>query len=163
MKTPLYCLPPISNFVHPPPSFPVASNPHPHSSFCCLVSLAEWVIAPHLMCYFTFLMILWNLHIMSGLGTLVSERPWCVFYATKHQVYWGLTHCRYSDLTSHKHIHTRHTVHSGASRLTHPYKYIFTPPATCSQQLPLLHWMNNSPIPKIYFPQCLFFSKIIHL
>ena len=33
----------------------------------------------------------------------------------------------------------------------------------CSQQLSLLHWMNNSLISKIYFPQCLFFSKIIHL
>ena len=32
--------------------FPVTSNPHPHCSFCYLVSLAEWVIAPHLMCYF---------------------------------------------------------------------------------------------------------------
>ena len=28
-------------------------NPHPHCSFCCTISLAEWVITPHLMCYFT--------------------------------------------------------------------------------------------------------------
>ena len=33
----------------------------------------------------------------------------------------------------------------------------------CSQQLSLLRWMNNSLISKIYYPQCLFFSKIIHL
>ena len=32
-----------------------------------------------------------------------------------------------------------HKAHLGASRLTHPYKYIFTPPVLCSQQLPLLH------------------------
>ena len=36
--------------------------------------------------------------------------------------------------------HTQtHTAHSGASRLTHPYKYIFPPPVMCSQQLLLLH------------------------
>ena len=32
-----------------------------------------------------------------------------------------------------------HTTHPGVSRLSHPYKYIFTPPVMCSQQLPLLH------------------------
>ena len=34
---------------------------------------------------------------------------------------------------------TKHTAHSGEGRLTHPYKYIFTPPVMCLQQLPLLH------------------------
>ena len=29
---------------------------------------------------------------MSSLGTLVPEEPWCMFYATRCQVYWGLTH-----------------------------------------------------------------------
>ena len=33
----------------------------------------------------------------------------------------------------------QHTAHSGASKLTHPYKYIFMPPVMCSQQLSLLH------------------------
>ena len=37
----------------PPPPFLVASNPILHCSFCCLVSLAEWVITPLLMCCFT--------------------------------------------------------------------------------------------------------------
>ena len=60
------------------------------------------------------------------------------------------------------HAHTQtHTTHSGA--ITQPYKYIFTPPAMCSQQLTLLHWMDNSLISKNYVPQCLFFSRIIHL
>ena len=31
-----------------------------------------------------------DLH-MSNLGTLVPEGPWCVFYATRHQIYWALT------------------------------------------------------------------------
>ena len=33
--------------------FPVVSNRHPYCSFFCPVSLAEWVIMPHLMHYFT--------------------------------------------------------------------------------------------------------------
>ena len=56
-----------------------------------------------------------DLH-MPNLGTLVPEGPWCVFYATRIQVYWGLTHnvvCYWcSDLISHTQTHTdthRHT------------------------------------------------------
>ena len=100
-----------------------------------------------------------DLH-MSSLGTLVPEEPWCAFYATRHQVYWGLTHvdsCWYSNLLSHTQTHTHththtHTAHSEASRLTHQYKYIFRPPAGCSQQLSFLHWMDNSLISKNNFP-----------
>ena len=86
---------------------------------------------------------------MPSVGTLVPEGPWCVFYATRRQVCRALTHnvafCWYRDLishTTHKHTQT-HTAHSGASRCTRPYKYIFTPPYLCSQQLSLLYWMNN--------------------
>ena len=46
-------IPPFSKVVQPSPNFPVTSNTHLHCSFCCHVSLAEWVITPHLMCYFT--------------------------------------------------------------------------------------------------------------
>ena len=45
--------PSFSNFVQPLPPFFVVSNPHPHWSFGCLVSLPEWVITSHLVCYFT--------------------------------------------------------------------------------------------------------------
>ena len=51
-----------------------------------------------------------NLH-MSSLGTLVPEVPWWVFYTTRHQVYWCLTHnvafCWYSDLISHTRTNTQ--------------------------------------------------------
>ena len=51
---------------------------------------------------------------MSRLGTLVPEGPWCVFYATRRQVYWGLEHVVfnwYSNLISHAqtHKHTQNT------------------------------------------------------
>ena len=86
-----------------------------------------------------------NLH-MSSLDTFVSERPWCVFYSTRSQFYWGLTHVVFhwnSDLISHTQTHTKtHTkTHStfGASRLTSPYKYIFTPTVIYSEQLFTFH------------------------
>ena len=46
---------PFSNFVHtsPNPTSLSPPSPHPHCSFCCHFCLAEWVITPHLMCYFT--------------------------------------------------------------------------------------------------------------
>ena len=47
----LYCL--FRLFQMLKKKFPVTFNPHLHCSFCCHVSLAEWVITPHLMCYFT--------------------------------------------------------------------------------------------------------------
>ena len=37
----------------PPRNFSVTFNPYLYYSFCCHVSLAEWVITPHLMFYFT--------------------------------------------------------------------------------------------------------------
>ena len=49
--------------------------------------------------------------------------------------------------------------HRGANRLAHPYKYIFTPPLMYSQQLPLLHWMNNLLISKIYYLLSLLYGK----
>ena len=48
---------------------------------------------------------------MSSLGTVVPEGPWCVFYATRRTVYWGLTHNVdfnwYSDLIWQTHQHTQ--------------------------------------------------------
>ena len=51
---------------------------------------------------------------MSSRGTLVPEGPWCVFYATSCQVYWGPAHsavlCWYSDSISHKNTQTHSTI-----------------------------------------------------
>ena len=80
-EAPLYCQLPLFHSLTP-------STPHPHCSFCCSVSLAEWVMMLHLMCYFTLLNDIYiylyiyiyiyidniDLH-MSSLGTLVLEGP----------------------------------------------------------------------------------------
>ena len=81
-----------------------------------------------------------DLHI-SSLGTLVPEGTWCVFYATRHQVYWGLTQCGFLLVLGFDITHKTYTGPSGASRLIHLYKFILKSPVMCSQQPPLLHWM----------------------
>ena len=68
----------------PTPLFQVLSNPlfslpchlpppPPHCSFCCLVSLAEWVIAPHLMCWLLYIMIFMDLHMPTPLFQVLSN------------------------------------------------------------------------------------------
>ena len=57
------------------PPFCCPPNPQPHYSFCCLVSLAEWVIRVF------YLMILW-IYLCQALGTTLGA-----FYATRCQVY----------------------------------------------------------------------------
>ena len=54
-EDPLYCtpLPHPFQMLATPIHSPVTSKPHSHCSFCHPVSLAEWVIIPYLMCYFT--------------------------------------------------------------------------------------------------------------
>ena len=48
----------------------------------------------------------------------------------------------------HTHIQT-HTGHTGTNRLTHTYKYILIPYVMYTQQLPVLHWVNNLLIEKL--------------
>ena len=95
-----------------------------------------------------------DLH-MSSLGALEPEGLWCVFYATRHQVYWGPINVSFAGTLIWYHKQHKHkprewqTSYSGTSRPTHPYKYIFTPPVMCSHQYSLLHGMNNSLMSKI--------------
>ena len=119
MKTLLYCIPPpFFQILSKPPSFPVTSNPHSHCSFF------GWICDTATFDVLVYLMILW----IYTCRALVPEGTWCVFYATRHQVYRGLidnvVFCWYSNLISHTqtHAHTkRHTIHSRASRLTLSY------------------------------------------
>ena len=125
--------------IWPPPSPTFLSPPTP-TALTVVVFL--WLIgwSRHTWCA-TLLNDSMDLY-TSSLSTLVPEGPWYMFYATRHQVYWGLTYnvvfYWYSNLISHTHKH-KNTAHSGANRLTHTYSYIFAPLVMCSQQLPLLH------------------------
>lgn len=103
----------------------------------------------HLFCLFPFFQILpdpchsfvalflwlngWSSHIWCAVllnDNLVSEVLWCVLCLTHNVVFY-----QYPDLISYTHKHT----HTTLTRMAHPCKYIFTAPAMCSQQLPLLH------------------------
>ena len=95
---PLLWRSPYITYPRPPP-------PNPFFKFC-FISLNEWVVAPHLMCYllcYVLLHCIMDLHMLS-LGTLVPQGPCGVFYGTRCQVYWALRHdrifCCYSDLIS---------------------------------------------------------------
>ena len=87
---PLYCLPPFLNSVQ---------------------SLAPTSLSPPISTS-TVLSVMDNMDLhMSSLGTLAPEGSWCVFYATRHQAYWALTHVVFLlvlwfDIT---HKHTQHT------------------------------------------------------
>ena len=157
MKTPLYCLTPFFKFCSTPTLS--APTPTPTALFVVLFLWRNgW--SRHIWCA-TLINHIMDPHVKPWY--LVTEGPWCVFYGTRRQVYWVLTRdfllVLWFDITQTQ----THTEHPGASRLVHPYKYIFTPLVMRSQQPSSLHWMNNSLISKIYFPQCLLFSKIIHL
>ena len=67
---------------------------------------------------------------ISSLGTLVPKGPWCVFYATRRQVYWGLTHMFFTGTLiwyyTHTHTHT-HTTHTHTTHThTHTHTHIYT-------------------------------------
>ena len=97
---PLYY--PLPCYLQPPPALFFLF-------FSMFLWLKEW--SCHIWCA-----ILLNDNIdlcMLSLGALVPEGPWCVFYTTRREVYWGLTYnvafYWYSDLISYTHKHTQHT------------------------------------------------------
>ena len=85
-----------------------ATNPHA----VLFLFLNGW--SRHILCSILLNAIM-NLHVPS-LGIFVPDGPWCVFYATRCQVYWGLPHevvfCWYSDLISHTYTNTYSTLRS---------------------------------------------------
>ena len=157
-----------SHHFQPPPSNPTALFDVLFlylNGWLCSISLnimngwlcsISWVISLNIM----------NLHRLS-LGNFVPGRPCCVFYATRHQVYWGLTHdanfcCYWFDIT---HIQTQkntQTAHSGVNILTHPRK-IYINKTSYVLTAAICITIDNSLILKIYFPQCLFLSKLPRL
>ena len=134
MKTPslLCCLLPLFQILASLSPLPTCLSPPTSTPTVISVVLFLWLNG------WSHHMINMDLHI-SSLGTLVPEGPWCMFFATRHQVYWGLTQCGFLLVLGFDITHKTYTTHSGAGRLTHPYKFIFESPVICSQQLPLLY------------------------
>ena len=140
MKTPLYCLsPPFSNFLQPPPY--------------CLISLSGWVTM-HIWCVVLPNDIM-DLQV-STIGNLVPEGPCCVFYGNKSSsllrsdTRYGFLLVLWFDIT-----HTNNDTKDpqGPIRLTHSCKYILASLVMYSQQLSVLHRLNNSLISKLYFTE----------
>ena len=102
----------FSNLVHP--ILPCHLQPYPLTPTILSVVLFLWLNGWSQHIWYTVLLNdNMDLH-MSNLGTLVPEGPWCVFYATRCQLYWVLTRnvvfYWYSDLISHTLKHAlKHT------------------------------------------------------
>ena len=88
---------------------PFLLSPTPSPLFFLLFCFFGWISD-----YTTFVVLFYLMDLrVSSLGTLVPEGSWFVFYATRFQVYWGLTHnvdfYWYSDLIWQTHKHRQHT------------------------------------------------------
>ena len=152
----------------PHPTFPVTSNAHPHCPFCCLVSLAEWVIAPHLMCIYLMVLWIYKCHAMAQLYQK-DFYVWLMQQGITFTEVWHRMRFFVGTLIwyhTHKHTNAHKTMHSTlrASRLhTHIYIYIYTHCYVLKADLLHFTTLNERLILKTDFPQCVSFSKIIHL
>ena len=108
---------------------------------------------------------------MHMLVTLVPEGPWCLFYATGYQVYWGLTHiyfCWYSNLISHihkcRHIH-KDTQHTKGPVDLHTHVNIYLHYLLCAHSSYLyytewiIHWYQKITFHDVFSFQQLFTCK----
>ena len=148
------------------PFFQILSNPLPPLtalSAVLILWLNEWL--RHIWCAILLNDIMNLLH-MSSLGTLLPGVPWCVFYAKRHQLYWGLTYnvvfCWYSDLISHKHIHTlKDTQYTQGPVDWHIHINIYLHHLLCAHNSYLYQKLiSDILISKICFPQCFTFQNL---
>ena len=134
--------------------------PIPPSPLFFLPCFYDW------MCHHATSNILFLNYIMDlfSLVTLVLAAPDCVFYATRHQIYWRFD-TDYMVFASTLIWHNTHRTYR-VTRLTNMYKSILTPPVMCTQQLLELHlyyaeWITCWYKILLYRgPQCFCFSKI---
>ena len=141
MKNPL---PPLFQILSTLPHFPITSNPNPHCSFCCSVSLAEWV-SHHIWCAIILLNDNMNLHMSSQ---YLKDLDVCFMQQglKSTEVWHNVIFYLYSDLIPHTHTHT---VHSGASRQAHPYEHISTPPPVMMIKW-IIHWYQKSTFHSVF-------------
>ena len=81
---------------------------------------------------------------MSSLGT---ERPWCVFYATRHQFYWGLrNNTVFSGTLAWYYTHTNtqaHTQHTQGSVHWHTHLNIYPHHLLCAHAAEIIIALND--------------------
>ena len=143
-RLPYIAYPPLfSSFV---PSLPSSLSPNHTVLFVVLfLWLNGW--SHHIWCAI-LLNDNMNLHMFS-LGTLVPEGTWWVFYSTRSQVYWGLTHnvvfyC-YSDFfITHTQMH-KNTQHTQGPVDWHTYINIYLHHLLCAHGSYLCYnkWLNK--------------------
>ena len=83
---------PFFKFFPPPPPFSTFLSPPTLNATALSVNIFLWINEWSRHIWYTILL---NDNIdlqMSSLATLVLEGPWFVFYATRQQFYWGMTH-----------------------------------------------------------------------
>ena len=99
-------------------------------------------------------------------ATEVPKRIFMMFFmqqGIKFTEVWHTIFCLYSGLISHTNTQTHKDIEptQGASRLTHPYKYVLTPPA-CSHNsylISIIHWYQKWTFHKVFSFQTLFTCK----
>ena len=164
MNTPFPILPNLPLFKFCPTHLSFTSNTHP--TFLSVV-LSLWLNGwwRHIWCAIS-LNDNRDLH-MSSLGTLVREGSRCVFYAIKQGVkvpeVW---HIMWFFASTQILYHTHTQTHTQGPVDWHAHINVYLHHLLCAHSsylLTLIDSMNNSLISKIYFPQWVFFSKIIHL
>ena len=124
MKIPLYWQPPIFKFcLHPAPclSSPKSLPPLFTLFFALFIWLNGWSF--HIWCVILFNDVM-DLHMLI-LGTLVPEEPCCVFYTTRHQIYWGLYIMRFFASTLFWY-HTYKQRHAAQTRVKNTTCYVLT-------------------------------------
>ena len=123
----------------PLPHFPVTSNPHPHCSFCCHVSLAEWVIKPYLMCHGSTHAKPWYLGTWRTLMCFMQKG---VKFTEVWHVMWffagTMTQC-------HTHTNTQHTQHTQGPVDWHTHINIYLHHLLCAHSscLYFVKWLNE--------------------
>ena len=96
-----------------PPPFPVAFNPHPHCSFCCLISLAERVISFDVLFY---LLILWIYTLICFMQQGITK-VW-------HMWFFVVLWFDITNTNTHMHTYTQHN--QGLVDDTPTKMYIYT-------------------------------------
>ena len=131
-----------------PPTSLSLSNPNPTVlSVVLFLWLNGW--SRHILCA-----ILLNDNIdlhMFNLVTLVPDKPWCVFYVTRHHVHWSLTHKWFFTFLLMWHTSTHQHTQVPVDRHINVYLHCLLC-AHNSYLITLNDYMNNSLISKIYFP-----------